>query len=59
MRKMRAMRPFSRPAASQTRTALAGLSESRWQGIVMPGFGAVALYAILTWDGTPAEFIGV
>jgi hypothetical protein len=31
----------------------------RRQGIVMLAFGVVGLYAILTSDGTPAEFIGV
>jgi hypothetical protein len=35
------------------------LRQSRWQGVVMIAFGLTGLYAILTWDGTPAEFIGV
>ncbi|HZL86736.1 MAG TPA: hypothetical protein VFB96_00050 [Pirellulaceae bacterium] len=35
------------------------LSESRIQGIVLLAFGIIGLYAILTWDGTPPEFIGV
>jgi hypothetical protein len=35
------------------------LRRSRWHGMVMLAFGVIGLYAILTWDGTPAEFIGV
>jgi hypothetical protein len=35
------------------------LRQSRWHGIVILAFGVIGLYAILTWDGTPAEFIGV
>lgn len=56
-----------RPAMLLDREADAGsgpptpdeLRQSRWHGIVMLAFGAIGLYAILTWDGTPAEFIGV
>jgi hypothetical protein len=35
------------------------IRQSRWHGIIMLAFAAIGLYAILTWDGTPAEFIGV
>ena len=44
--------PGGEPTAAQ-------LSQSRTQGLVMLAFGAILLYALLTWDGTPAEFIGV
>lgn len=35
------------------------LWQSRRDGMVMLAFGVIGLYAILTWDGTPPEFIGV
>ncbi len=37
----------------------AELRQSFWHGIVMLVFGVIGLYAILTWDGTPAEFFPV
>lgn len=45
-----------REAGAPTPKALA---ESRWQGFIMLAFGVVVLYAILTSDGGPPEFIGV
>ncbi len=37
----------------------AELRQSRNHGLVMVAFGVIGLYAILTWDGTPAEFFPV